>query len=218
MNHGEILLVRHPEAFKNVEDRHGGRGTALTPKGLKQCAAISKHLRRHCTWLDGVVLTGHHVPHVEQTVERLAGELGIKIIWDDRLRGLDLGVLGGLSRAEAMQQFPDAAMRLELWRKGDLKIQTLAIPNAEPVGEFKLRIQEALLEWLTSDGEELVAICTRSVLIMLTNLISLFPSFDFDRYKVYHFDDASITEVRVDYAVPKLVATNSVIHLDHAIW
>src|ERR1035437_3084575 len=121
-----VLLLRHAEALKNIEDRHGGAGTGLTNNGLQDCVRIAAFLRE-VTQGTTPCLFGHRVPQVQMTVNSLAGALDLSPIWDERLHGIDLGLLAGLSRDEASQRYPDSARRLDLWREGRLRIDELAL-------------------------------------------------------------------------------------------
>jgi broad specificity phosphatase PhoE len=208
-----FLLLRHPEAWKTVEDRHGGEGTNLTSKGFQQCDAITHYILTNHGPVHNAALVGHRAPQVHATVQHLSMKLGIRPTWDERLHGIGLGVLSGLSRAEAVEQWPNEAKRLELWRKGKLSIDDLRIPQAEPFDKFHKRVESVLADWLSMTGvSPLVAVCTRSVLIMLVNLIELADEFNSKRYRVYDFHPGSITEVEVAGARPQLVNIN---HIDH---
>ena len=210
-----ILLVRHAEAQKNLEDRHGGGGTPLTKKGVKQCAAIAQYILDEYAPLERCLLVGHAVPQVKECVEFLSNTLHISLIWDERLRGIDLGVLAGLSREEAAKRWPEAARRLDLWRRGQWRIDRLEIPNAEPINEFRHRVEEMLTEWLKmQDVNLLIVVSTRSTLIMLVNLIRLADKFRYEYYRVYNFAPASITKVVVQGSVPRIVSMNWTDHLN----
>lgn len=176
-----ILLLRHCEAQKNVEDRHGGSGTSLTSKGFFQCSLIAEYLAKEYSTTNKLKLIGHNVPQVKSVVKHLSEKLDITPIWEEGLRGINLGVLAGLSRKEALQQWPEAAQRLELWRKKKMRIDQLNIPEAEPLDKFKSRVESVLKKWLNMrNWILLIAVCTHSTLIMLVNLIKLWGRFSYD--------------------------------------
>jgi len=216
MSTRRILLIRHGESYKNVEDRHGGDGSSLKAKGQRQCHLLGQYIRQHCEHASDLVIIGHHIPQVAETAGLLAKELQCRAEWDERLKGLHLGVLSGLSRDEAMRKWPEAALLLELWRSHKLKINRLSIPGAEPIDGFRVRIEAALNDCLRLREERLLAIiCTRSALIMMTNLTILGSAFDYEHYKLYDFSDASITEISVRSGSMEIVRLNSVEHLMH---
>lgn len=209
-----ILLVRHPEARKNVEDRHGGEGTDLTERGIHHCEDISRYVINTYSPLDQSLLVGHNAQQVRDTVERLGALLGIKPLYDQRLVGLNFGALSGLSRAEAMQQWPDAALRLELWRQGQLRIDELNIPQGEDLIVFKNRVESLLRNWIEMpDINLIIAVCTTSTLIMLVNLIELGALFSYQLYKVKEFNPGSITKVEFTESQPRIVIINQIEHL-----
>ncbi len=209
MKSRKILLIRHPEAQKNLEDQHGGEGTSLTIRGIKQCQLLVSYISREYHPLERTVLVGHKIKQVKQTTELLSRALGIKPIWDERICGLDLGVVAGLSRDEATNQWPEAAIRLEKWRQGQLKIDRLDIPYAEPLEHFKTRIERTLNDWtIMEEAILIIAICTRSTLIMLANLIELSQSFSYEHYKAYEFDSGSISEIRVKSSTAQINSFN----------
>jgi broad specificity phosphatase PhoE len=125
-------------------------------------------------------------------------------------QGISLGVLAGLSRDEALLNYPEAAQRLELWRKGCLKIDKLLIPSAEPVDSFKERVAKVLNEWVACNSHPtIVAVCTRSTLIMMTNLITLADTFSYSQYRVYEFIEGSLTEIDIIGSSAHIFAINS---------
>lgn len=210
----KIILIRHPEAQKNKEDRHGGTGTSLTKLGVIQAEVVAKHLKNFYSHLRPCFLVGHNVPQVEECIKYITDQLNIEPIWDDRLRGINLGVLAGLSREEAATKWPAIASRLDLWRRGELNVDKLDIPNGEPISEFKKRIEKMLLDWVDMEKINLIiAVCTRSVLIMLINLVKLGDEFTYKRYRVYNLDAASITTIDVSKFSLKIINVNQVDHL-----
>ncbi len=209
-----ILLVRHPEAKKNLEDRHGGPGTPLSDHGKKQCTAIAEHIRRHYGSLKCKALVGHTIPQVKETVEFLSRFLGIEPVWNEKLQGINLGVIAGLSRAEANHRWPHEAKKIELWRGGQIRIDEMNIQDAEPIEDFKCRINNILLEWINRrDMDLLMAVCTRSVLIMLTNLVAMIDGFDYGNYRPFNFKAGSITELNILNSVPKISLLDCTEHL-----
>lgn len=88
------------------------------------------------------------------------------------------------------------------------------IPGAETSDEFKCRVEAVLGEWLEMhDVNLLIAVCTRSTLIMLVNLIQLADDFSYEGYKAYDFDVSSLTRVDVLDTHPQVITMNQVGHL-----
>ena len=181
--------------MKNIQDRHGGDGTALTPEGITQARVMRTRLSQRIG--DRQTVVGYHdVPQVRETVAIVAGELSWSLTRDERLRGLNLGTLAGLTRSEASISHPDAAARLEKWRAGGISITDLQLPDAEPVAAFESRVRLALDD-LIQTADVVIAVVTRSTFIMVTNILTLFDSFSYDEYKPYAMANAAISEWRV---------------------
>lgn len=185
-----IALVRHAEATKNVEARHGGPGTPLTSTGSAQCSAIAAQLYRAGV-PPTVVLTHSAVAHVAETASLVGKSGGWRVCPDTRLDGVQLGVLAGLSHAEAMRHHPAAAARLDAWRRGQASVMDLEIPDAEPIDRFERRVRAALVDLLVTDHAVVVA--TRSVLTMMTHLLRLGDGFSYADYLPIEFPNASVS-------------------------
>jgi broad specificity phosphatase PhoE len=119
---------------------------------------------------------------VLETLEVLRAEAGFVSELDERLRGLNLGDLAGLSRSEAQHLYPEAAERLDLWREGQLLVDALQLPGGEPIESFRSRIEAALTAAIGRDGDSIVLAGTRSSLIMMNNLLRLDEEFSYERY------------------------------------
>lgn len=188
-----ILLFRHPEALKNLHDKHGGSGESLTPNGLRASTNIAEYLNQYLNYR--TLLIGHNVLQVTETIDVIEDiNSTFRVLIDNRLRGINLGILSGLSRKQAMIKFPKYAQKLEDWRKGNLKINELNIPEAEKINKFKDRVESAFFEILKKRYSIFIFILTRSTLIMIHNLLTLKTDFDFSKYKVYDFKNSSLTE------------------------
>jgi len=159
------------------------------------------------------MIYAHYVPQVAETAVILSQHLYTPVTWDSRLQGLHLGVLHGLNQLEASQFFPKDWYRLEMWRQGKLPIYKLNIQNAEPLHHFRQRVESVYQEWISQVHiNTIIAVLTRSTLIMLTNLIKLGKNFNYRDYQVYDFAPASITLVELDPS-PRLLLFNSTAHL-----
>ncbi|MCI4330243.1 MAG: histidine phosphatase family protein [Thermoplasmata archaeon] len=209
----EILLVRHPEAQKNLEDRHGGGGTSLTPTGIRQCEGLARYLRPYQSAMRRLEVYGHRVPQVLETLEYLYSALKVETVLDERLRGISLGLLAGLSRAQAAAADPGAAARLEAWRAGNLRVDRLALPGGEDIHHFEERVRAVWSDWMRTPTPAIVAILTRSSLNMLINIATLGNEFDYDRYAPHDTKSASITTIAIEPEGVRLVSLNVTSHL-----
>jgi len=142
---------------------------------------------------DSVCLLAHDVPQVAETAKIVSSEIGLgEVMMDERLRGLNLGVIAGLSRADAALEYPEAARRLEEWRRGQLLLNELRLPGAEPVDQFRRRVVAGLSEAVNNAQGAVAMVLTRSVLIMATNLLSLEDQFSYEMYRSYEFPPATL--------------------------
>lgn len=211
-----LFLVRHPEAAKNVEDRHGGKGSVLTTRGRLQCVNVGRYFQKRLRNKPKPLLIGHEVQQVLETLDELATALATDYVIDERLRGIDLGVLAGLSKEEAARRWPEAASRLEEWRIGARDIDQLNIPGAEDVYSFRTRVDAALAEIVqAAQSRAVIPILTRSTLIMIINLVRLREDFDFCAYRLYEFDPAGLTIIELAPSGPVVTLNNSLEHLDN---
>jgi broad specificity phosphatase PhoE len=198
-----LFLVRHGEALKNVADRHGGPGTGLTARGHEEMRAAATTLRQEIKTRPAVF--GHSVPQVLESLQIIEQTCGWTATLDDRLRGLDLGVLAGLSKSAAAAAYPEPAKRLELWRMGKLMITELDLPASEPIECFWRRVSEALAAALGREEQDVVMVMTRSTLILVTNLLHLDGRFSYEAYKPHSFVSGSVVRWRVSNARPEML-------------
>ncbi|NRB16069.1 MAG: phosphoglycerate mutase family protein [Rhodobacteraceae bacterium] len=196
-----IRLLRHAEAQKNVENRHGGSGSGLTENGLIQ---ISNYvvLNSHPQFQDASQNI-YYVdrPQCKQSAITLAANYGTEPCVLGNIAPFHLGVLEGLSEDEALQKHPEEASRISLWRAGLIDISELKLPGSTDEREF-FRVGLLALKNLTKNLENIVIVGTRSILVLFWNILSghtpesgggyvempwpnmHFIDFDFDREKI----------------------------------
>jgi len=86
----------------------------LTKKGEKQIKAIAKKLKK--TRID--LIYSSDIFRARQTAEIVANELSLKVIFDSRLRDINLGIYHGGSKKEFYREFPDPKKRFSKRPKG----------------------------------------------------------------------------------------------------
>ena len=195
MNLKKIILIRHAESDKSIQNRHGGNGMPLTSRGIAETKEI-------CTWLksnhnfdkNSVKIFSGSVLQAEETAKLLHEEIGVFESVDDRLRNIDLGVLAGLSEEEALIQHPEAALSLEKWRQGLISIEQVVIPNAESMYQFHFRVKDFLEELFENEFVSTgIIVVTRSVAVAITNILLGHHKYNESGYKRYSFDPSSIS-------------------------
>lgn len=202
----DLLLVRHAEAHKNREDRHGGGNPRLTPLGRSHCEAIrSQILRPQSDCNCSTLVLAQPVTQVLETIEhlRLDGTYAVREVPD--LQGISLGNLAGLSRSEAAARHPLAAALLEEWRSGSLKLTGLVLPGGEPAETFHARVTSAFadaLSTVTGAVSRIIVISTRSTLILIHNALLMDSAFTFDSYEPWEFSNGSLTSWRLSADAP----------------
>ena len=98
-----LHLVRHGQSAKNVEGRFGGHSlTTLSELGKHQAQITAKILAREKM----SVIYSSDLPRAVQTAEPLSNLLGIEINKTSAFRERDVGVLEGLTFAEAKEHHP----------------------------------------------------------------------------------------------------------------
>jgi broad specificity phosphatase PhoE len=189
-----LYLVRHAEARKNVEGRQGGQGSGLTAVGQAQARRLGAYLAERESY-EGhkAVVYAHLAPQVRQTATTIAGVLGWRLEEDERLRGLHLGRLAGLTWEEARDTDPAAVKRLHNWARGSLRIDRLGLPGSEDLTEFRERVAACLDRVMLSyESACAVIVGTTSTLIMLRNLLILGPAFSYAHYRAYSFPNGAV--------------------------
>ncbi|RYZ43510.1 MAG: histidine phosphatase family protein [Myxococcaceae bacterium] len=106
----EFILLRHGETEWNALGRlQGHLNSSLSREGLRQADALAARLSTlafqalYCSDLDRAV----------QTASRIATRTGHDVRQDPRLRERGMGILEGLTRAEARQRHPEIFARYE---------------------------------------------------------------------------------------------------------
>src|SRR4051794_30546042 len=121
----QLLLVRHGESIKNIEDRHGGSGAPLTPTGVEQILNMCAHVKKVYGQPSAVFYSNRI--HVQESAEMISSLFQVPLLHDPRIEPMYLGVLDGLSRVEAARLHPRAAASLEQWRETGRDLDKLEI-------------------------------------------------------------------------------------------
>ena len=194
-----LYFIRHSASIKSIEDRHGGKGKPLTDQGKLDAIEVSRFLEKH-ERLDRTVakIYASLLPQVHETASIISDHLKTPVVYDERLMNIDLGVLSGLSKKEAMQRFPEPAKQLEDWRKGNIPISRVKIPGAETTQDLFLRISSFIYDLFEKDDVSmLILIATRSVGVMVSNILNGYDGKPTSKFKRHLFDPSSITKFEI---------------------
>ncbi len=101
----ELILIRHGETDWNYQDRfQGQQDSPLTPIGMAQAAAIAAHV----AGLNVHALYASDLGRTLQTAAPIAAATGLAVMPESGLRERNLGILEGLTRAEAAERCAEA--------------------------------------------------------------------------------------------------------------
>jgi probable phosphoglycerate mutase len=132
-----LYLIRHGEAYTNVESIIGGmRGDrGLTERGIAQAQALA--LRLASGEIAADVLYASTLPRARTTAEHVASALNLPIQWDDELHELRPGDSDGMRVEDARAKFAGFNVFLR-------EPFTLIAPGGESWGSFQARTSAAL--------------------------------------------------------------------------
>jgi broad specificity phosphatase PhoE len=141
-----LLLVRHGETDWNRDGRWQGHSdTHLNDAGRAQARQVAAELG------DVDVVYASDLARARETAEIIAGELGLDVHTDPRLRERSFGAWEGLSMPEIEEQFADALARR---REGDGP----GADDAEPFEAFAERTREFIDDVVARHPDEAVLV------------------------------------------------------------
>jgi broad specificity phosphatase PhoE len=181
-----LVLVRHAEVEARYQRIFGGRiDMDLSPRGHEQARALAEHLRHHP--LDA--LYASPMKRVQQTLAPLRDHQPAEPIILPELREVDFGAWTGHSWQEVLEQFHVRAFD---WLE---KLEAGEIPEAEPVRQFRERVQTGLSRVLCENaGRRVVVVSHGGVIRMMLALL-----LDLPLRKMAGFDIAYASVTRVDH-------------------
>ncbi len=100
----KIFLIRHGETTGDIEDRYGGAyDDHLTERGRSQLAKTAESLRG-----SGIEIIFHSpLIRARESAEIIQAEIGCALQVVDGLKERHYGILGGLTKSEALQKYPE---------------------------------------------------------------------------------------------------------------
>jgi len=212
-----VILVRHAEAHKTLEKRHGGQGTRLTAQGYEDAERVAERILARGGTISPTMVLGSPIQQVAETATLVGGRLKWPVKIDARLKGIHMGIFDGLTDEETKIVDKAAAERLEMWRQRKLPVEEIKIPGAENINEFQQRIASVLAESLGSANTLLIS-GTRSVGIAVLNILTNGLKLREQGYIRYRLDPGSIS--LLTEAQPgsyQIVEVNSTTHLGRAV-
>lgn len=158
----QIVLVRHGESLGNLADaearERGAERLDLTARdadvelsdtGRQQAEAVRKWLANADDAARPTVVLSSPYRRAAETALCALGDLGVEVIFDERLRERDLGLFDGLTGAGIRAKYPDETERRK--KLGKFYYQP---PSGESWADVVLRIRSLLADLRDGfDGE-----------------------------------------------------------------
>lgn len=145
-----VLIIRHAETAWNVAGRwQGHMDVPLNETGHQQAIALANYLRDEPIQR----IYTSDLQRARQTAQHIADRLAIPLIADERLRELNVGVFGGLTKPEIQEKYAHE------WAQMQKKPLDYVYPEGEARADMVKRFESALEE-ITVDIEQPIAIVT----------------------------------------------------------
>lgn len=142
----KILLIRHGETTGDIEDRYGGTyDDHLTENGRRQLEESAKRL----SGVSVEKMYSSTLVRARESAAILNEILGTEVEYLDGLQERSYGILGGLTKQEALERYPEA---VELH-----KDTANTDPEGESLEDFTTRVINAL-EHIVRSGGDVVAV------------------------------------------------------------
>ncbi len=173
-----IFLIRHGETTGDIEDRYGGAyDDRLTEQGRAQLAETATRLLGKT--IDRMYVST--LTRARESADIILETIPTPVEYLDGLRERDYGVLGGLTKAEVLANYPEA---VELH-----KDPANTDPEGESQADFIKRVVDTF-ETIRHSGHESVAIVAHGgpIKVILTHLGEPLPE---------RIGDGEIIEVEV---------------------
>ncbi|MBC8159657.1 MAG: histidine phosphatase family protein [Roseiflexaceae bacterium] len=166
-----LYIIRHGEAFSNVDGTLGGeRGDkGLTERGFAQAHALAAHLEHKP--IGAEVLYASTLLRARQTAEAIAPALGLPIIFDDEIQELRPGPeVDGLHFAAVRERYPQIDHFLR-------DVFTPLGPDGESWAMFQARVSAALDRIITAHQGKKIALVAHGgvVEVSFLSLLGLGP-------------------------------------------
>ena len=147
----ELILIRHGETEWNATGRiQGHREVSLNDRGQKQAQAVADRLKNESF----NALYSSDLKRTLQTAEAISQCTGHTIQTDSRLREWDLGILAGLTCADAETQHPKAYAIYHNSRVDD------PVPEGESIRNRATRITTCIEEIASNHKDERIVVIT----------------------------------------------------------
>jgi broad specificity phosphatase PhoE len=179
-----LLLIRHAEVETTYQKVFGGRiDMEISEHGHRQAAALADFL--HHKPVDAIYASP--MKRVQQTLAPYLRNKAAQPVILHGLREVDFGDWTGHRWEEVQDKFGFSAFEwLDLLERG-------AIPNAEPLADYRGRIETCIREILSRHQSQTAAVfCHGGVIRMILSILLDLP---LSRFSAFNFEYASVSEV-----------------------
>jgi 2,3-bisphosphoglycerate-dependent phosphoglycerate mutase len=202
-----LVLIRHGESTANAEGRLQGRADfPLSDRGRREAACLAERLPP----FELSALYSSPLSRARETAEIVSAGVGLSVVEQDDLAEYDFGPLGGLTREQIREQYPDFVRAQAEGRRGE------GVPGLEPYEDFAARVARVMDEIIASHVDGRVAVVTHGGVLGIFTRIAL--GLPFERPGMVVFGNCSITQFEVGETRPgrgrfQLVTLNDLCHL-----
>jgi broad specificity phosphatase PhoE len=136
----KIFLIRHGETTGDLEDRYGGNyDDHLTLRGKEQLAETASKLKGK----DIQIIFSSNLIRAKESAQIIQKELGCDLQVVEGIEERNYGVLAGLTKAEALERYPEAVEAHKNPENTD--------PEGESLVDFQNRAFEAFKNLFSKD-------------------------------------------------------------------
>lgn len=198
-----VHLVRHGRTAWNVQRRvMGWLDEDVEPVARRDAQAVADALADE----DVAVIVSSPLRRALQTADPLANRVGIEPRVEPRVGELRVGPWEGLTEDEIGERWP------EEWRQWRTEPHTLALEGRETLRELNDRVAAVLDELCSSAASGAAVVYTHDAVVRAAVAWALRTGPDV--YRHIEVANCSITTVRVNDGVRRLVRANEVGHLE----
>lgn len=200
-----LHIIRHAEAYKNLEKKHGGGNQKLTQKGIQQCKYLGEYLLKI---LNSNTSQSCIVYQPEDRSKETAIEinkiLSCNLRINNNFSGIGLGERAGLSEDELKCRFPEIAKAIDDWKKDKSNFNIPSAPGSESMDDFANRILKCIQNEieLCFDCSSILIICTTSTIVMINHLLSNDGYFNSEKYEFIDVPLSSISSWKISHIQP----------------
>jgi broad specificity phosphatase PhoE len=200
-----LHLVRHAEAYKNLDNIHGGGDQRLTERGTEQAISIGQYLLTRGSFLPESLTIIHQPEGRTEATAQLIGATTMSLaVCDPQTKGVGMGIVAGLSEEELAEKHPDVAEGLANWRNSGGALKRPNVPGSEPMVDFAERISKSLKHNIDNaiEGQEITFVVTTSSLVMLKHLLTNDGTFSRSGYEFFESPLGSVNSWLISDAPP----------------